>query len=282
MRLINGLICTVLCLSLGQTQARAQDAGHMTNSVASSIGDLTDVLFPGVTNLRVGLGSTISPDYEGSDDYHLKTTPLVSLRYRNVITVHNNKVSVNVLDIDRQVGNERFKAGPELRIDSGRDESDSPDLAGLGDTGTSVEVGVYGSYTRGRTRTRVRIFHDVANGHSGTRVVGDVRLVMLERAKFAVIGSISGTWADNIYMDTFFAVNRAQSQASGLPVFSAGAGIKDADIRIVGNYKISQRWSLVVSTDYKRLLGDAADSPIVSQRGSANQAAGAAFITYDF
>lgn len=281
-RLVEVLICSVLSTTIGQTQARAQVRGHIADSVAVSIGDLTDVLFPSVTNLRVGLGSTISPDYEGSDDYHVRATPLVSLRYSDVIKINNNNVSVNVVGIDRQVGSDRFRAGPEFRIDSGRDESDSPDLAGLGDTGIRVELGVYGSYTRGRTRTRIRIFHNVANGHSGTRVVGDVRLVMLERAKVAVIGSISGTWADSSYMETFFGVNQAQSQASGLPVFNAGAGIKDARIGISVNYRISHRWALVVHTDYERLLRDAADSPIVSLRGSPNQATGALFMTYAF
>jgi len=283
MHLIKGFIGTVLCLCLCLGQAQAQVSTDITDIVTDSIGDITDVLFPGVSNIRLGLGPAVSPDYEGSDDYKIRAAPLVSLRYKDLITVDNNNVRVNLFGFNPLVKfNKHFNAGPQFRIDSGRDENDNPALAGLGDIGTSVELGIFGSYSRGPARTRIRVLHDVAHGHSGTKVIGDVRLVMLKTDKVALAGSISSTWADNNYMDAFFTINPGQSLASGLPVYNAGSGIKDAGIGIVANYELSKRWAFLVNANYKRLLGDAADSPIVSLRGSANQATAAVFMIYSF
>ena len=48
------------------------------------------------------------------------------------------------------------------------------------------------------------------------------------------------------------------------------------------NYRLADRWSLVSSVNYKRLLGGAADSPIVRLAGSPNQMNYSAFVVYSF
>lgn len=281
MRLIQGLLFITVCLPLAQARA-AEIATEIFDELGDSVGSITDVLFPGVTNIRLGLGPVLSPDYEGSDDYNIRPLPLVSFRYKDLIEVDNNHLRVNVFGLNPTFHEKHFRAGPQLKIDFGRDENDNPALAGLGNIGTSVELGVFGSYTAGPTRTRIRFLHDVAGGHSGTKVLGDVRLVLLKTDTTAVSGSLSTTWADNRYMDEFFSINAAQSLASGMTTFNAGSGIKDAGIGITANYRLSRRWAVLVHADYKRLLGDAADSPIVAQRGSPNQAAAGVFAIFSF
>jgi len=269
-------------LCVGSPQARAQVTSSIIDEFGDSIGDITDVLFPGVTNIRLGLGPAISPDYEGADNYDIKPLPLLSFRYKDLIEVDNNHLRVNLFGLNSLVRKKHFRAGPQIRVDFGRDEDDNPDLSGLGNIGTSVELGVFGSYTVGPARARIRVLHDVAGGHSGTKVIGDVRWVLLKTDRLAVSGSASTTWADNTYMDEFFGINTAQALASGLPSFNAGAGLKDAGISVVANYKLSRHWALLGNVEYKRLLGDAGDSPIVSTRGSADQAAAGVFVIYSF
>jgi outer membrane scaffolding protein for murein synthesis (MipA/OmpV family) len=280
MRYLHGLILTVLCLA--QAPARAEVTTEIIDGVTDSVGNITDVLFPNVTNIRLGIGPATSPDYEGSDEYGVKALPLVSFRYKDLIEVDNNNLRVNLFGLGSRDKNKRFRAGPQVKVDFGRDENDSPDLAGLGDIGTSVELGAYGSYRLGPTRTRFRLLHDVAGGHSGTKIIGDVRLVLLKTEQMAVTGSISSTWADGGYMETFFSVNPSQSLASGLPAYNAGAGIKDIRVGITADYELSKRWAVLAHASYTRLLGDAADSPIVSQRGSASQAAAGVFAILSF
>ena len=47
-------------------------------------------------------------------------------------------------------------------------------------------------------------------------------------------------------------------------------------------YSLSREWNLVFAVTYTRLLGDAADSPVVDDEGSENQFMGGILVTYTF
>jgi len=72
-------------------------------------------------------------------------------------------------------------------------------------------------------------------------------------------------------MDTYFSVSADDAIRSGLPVFAAGSGMRDVRGWVVGMFHLSRNWHLGAGVLYSRLLGDASDSPIVSERGSDNQ-----------
>ena len=84
-------------------------------------------------------------------------------------------------------------------------------------------------------------------------------------------GGAAATYGSGNYMDTYFGVTPEDSLASGLPVYRAGAGARDVRGWIVGTLHLSPRWHVGAGFLYARLLGDAADSPIVDERGNANQ-----------
>ncbi len=92
----------------------------------------------------------------------------------------------------------------------------------------------------------------------------------------------TSTWATGKYMRSFFGVTPAQSAASRLPVFAPGSGFKDIGVEASANYVFASRWAVVGTVGYKRLIGGAADSPLVRLRGSANQMALQAFLVYSF
>ena len=79
------------------------------------------------------------------------------------------------------------------------------------------------------------------------------------------------TWGSDNYMDTYFGVSSPDSIKSGLPVFAASSGMRDARGWLVGMFHFNRNWHLAGGVTYSRLLGDAADSPVVSERGSENQ-----------
>ncbi len=70
------------------------------------------------------------------------------------------------------------------------------------------------------------------------------------------------TWADDNYMRTFFGVSPQQSARSGLPVFNAGAGVKDVTVGLNANYSLNRHWFLMTNAGAKLLLDDAEKSPI--------------------
>ena len=235
-----------------------------------------------VSNIRLGLGPVTSPDYDGDDSYDIKPAPMVSLHYRDLILIDNNNIRINLFGKDGLFNSNRYRARPLLKLDRGRDESDSKDLTGLGDVGTSIEVGVFASYTYERTRVRLRMQQDVISGHRGLRVIGDLRYIFLKITDLVVTSSASIEWDNNNYMDSYFSITPEQSFSSDFPGFDAGSGLKAASLCVGANYSISRHWALVASVGYSRLLGDARTSPLIAMRGSSNQFSNGLFAVYVF
>ena len=72
-------------------------------------------------------------------------------------------------------------------------------------------------------------------------------------------------------MSTYFGVSPADAEASKLSPFSAGSGFKDFSFSLMGVFHFSKKWHLGGGLSYKKMLGDASDSPVVDDRGSDNQ-----------
>ncbi len=269
--------------------ARAQSfnlndfATGMTDTLQSAI----DLLPQDITNIRLGLGPSISPHYEGDDKYDISVIPAVSLRWRNLVEVNNNEVRLiafnKLFNADGgNVAGGNLRVGPTVSIDFGRDEDRSPDLRGLGNVGTSMELGAFIAYTQGPMRLRARARHDIIDGHGGGTLRLDAAYTIFQAAPVALGVNATSTWATGNYMRSFFGVNAAQSAASGLPVYDPGAGFKDVGVEVNANYVFASQWAVVSNVGYKRLIGGAADSPLVRQRGSANQVTFQTFLVYSF
>ena len=87
------------------------------------------------------------------------------------------------------------------------------------------------------------------------------------------------TWADQRYMQTVFGIDATQGARSGRTLYEPGAGVSLARVTTTLNYKVDAHWSLGARLSLGRLLGDAADSPLIEQR---SQSSGALFTSYRF
>ena len=74
----------------------------------------------------------------------------------------------------------------------------------------------------------------------------------------------------------------AASAASGLPSYRPDGGLHAAGIASGISYQFSPRVGLFGFGRYERLVGDAADSPIVRELGSRNQLSGGLGLNYVF
>jgi outer membrane protein len=153
----------------------------------------------------------------------------------------------------------------------------------MGNVGTALELGAFVSYTfPGGSRVRLRARHDVISGHGGAIATADYLVPLLRTNRVTLGAIVAGTWASGAYMRSYFGVNAAQSAASGYPIFNATSGFKDVNTGLNAIYMIAQQWSVVGNVSYKRLIGQAADSPIVRIAGSPNQMNYAAYLVYSF
>jgi outer membrane scaffolding protein for murein synthesis (MipA/OmpV family) len=117
------------------------------------------------------------------------------------------------------------------------------------------------------------------SGDQGT--IGVLGIYMpLELARdFTLTVLPSVTWANGKEMQTFYGVTPAQSAASRFPAYCAGAGWQNAALEIDGGWKIAGPWHLLGGVGYQRLLGNAADSPLVQHK---NQWSGLMSLSYRF
>lgn len=78
--------------------------------------------------------------------------------------------------------------------------------------------------------------------------------------------------ASSKYLRTWFNIDADNAGRSGLPVYAGGSGLNTASVNLGASYALPSRWLLIGGVQLNRLVGDAADSPIVRQRGNRGQA----------
>lgn len=228
----------------------------------------------GSTGLRgdIVTGIAVIPEYEGAKHYTL--IPLANGRVsldKRYIEIEGVTARINVLNSDV------IELGPVANLTFGRDRKiDSAAVARLGVIDDAFEVGGFAALNlpvgdSGRVRLAVQAVQDVSSVHKGWLGQASAGYALRASPKLSLSASASATYASGEYAQTYYSVTAPGAVASGLPSFDAEAGLKDIGVSLGVRYQVTDRWSINATGGYKRLLGDFADSPIVSQQGDANQ-----------
>lgn len=229
--------------------------------------------------LTLGIEGRVLPSYEGSDRDILLPVPLVDIRRAGTprkFKAPNDGWSFSLYDTNAF----HFGAVGKLRLQ--RKESDDIGLRGLGDVNWAVELGGFAEYWPTewlRTRLEVR---QGFGGHHG--VVGDLSadLVMAVAPRLVLSGGPRLSVGTASYLNPYFGVTDAQAAASGLPAYNASAGARSVGAGAQARYEWSPQWASHMYIEYERLIGSAANSPLVTLRGSRNQITTGIGITYAF
>jgi outer membrane protein len=232
----------------------------------------------GRTSVALGLGPGIAPEYEGSSDYKLVPIPFVSVRFSNDMSIQwiANMARANLIP------SRTWMAGPTLQYIQKRDNVDNNKVDKLDSVDAAVMGGGFAGFRIDRFSLSLEAMQDLASGNDGAviRLRGGYHLP-ISKEWTASINAFT-TWADDDYMEAYFGINRKNSDRSGLKKFDASSGIKDVGLALPVTYSPWEHWSVMGAVAYKRLLGDAADSPVVDDEGNANQVVGGALLIYRF
>lgn len=227
--------------------------------------------------VRLGVMPAYVPDYEGSNDYEVRVLPDIEVTYSDWFFFNRFGVGVNLLREGP------LTAGISLAPGFGRDQDDNMALRGLGDVDTTAELRLFASYSLGPVGLSASVRRDILReGHKGH--VAEIAAAYRFRPAqgLMVFAGPNLTWADGNYMSSFFGINTAQAAASRYAVFDADAGVKDVGFGAIAIADVGGGWSVTTIANYKRLLGDAADSPIVAIAGSADQVFAGVGLSYRF
>lgn len=232
--------------------------------------------------VSVGLGTGFKPDYEGSDDYGVDVMPDLSVSYRDLVYFRRLELGANALTVKGPRDGDKLQLGPLVRFRPGRDQDDNDALSGLGDVDFAVETGAFLRYGAGPWSAGLTLVQDIADGHDGALAEASVGYGMPIAAGLKASLRASTTWASDDYMQSFFGISAAQAARSGRAAYEAEAGIKDVGLTFGLEYELMKDVGLGGRIGYTRLLGDAADSPLVEGDGSADQVTVGVSLTYRF
>jgi MipA family protein len=232
--------------------------------------------------ISLGAGAMYHPDYEGSDDYEVDALPLIAINYRDFIMLRGPALTIDVFELSGSKLAEDLSFGALVKYDMGREADDNPILRLLPEIDQGVNAGLFVEYEWGPVSFGLSAVQDMGTRHEGT--LAELQ-IGYERALASRLHSqieASVTWADDDYTQSYFGIAAAQAQASGLRQFTAEGGVKDVGIATSLHYLVNEHWRITGRLAYRRLLGDAADSPLVEDFGSQNQASGAVIFSYSF
>jgi MipA family protein len=265
MRQINQVLVLAVTFATYSLHASAQSAD-------SSPGAFSAIPFPSVTGtwtITVGANVVGQPAFEGSKSLALTGAPIFSIdraggsseRFRS----QRDSASIALFDYDG------FSAGPAGKLTAARNASSRPELNGLGDVGTTVELGGFVQYF---PVDWFRLRSELRRGFGGQDgVVADFAadVIVPVWTRLTLSGGPRFTLENTRATAPYFSINATQSLASGLPVFNASGGAHAVGAGAQVRYQITPQWESHAFVEYDRLLGDAAASPLVTQRGSPNQ-----------
>lgn len=260
----------------GANPNSAVSRGAASNSAASNGASIKD------WKVSLGAGALYQPEYEGSDEYDIDPAPLLMVSYRDLVFLRGTTLGANTFTWQGPRDGDKLQIGPLVRYQFGRDEDDSDDLRGMGDIDGGVDLGGFITYGIGAWTAGLTVFQDVSGSHDGftAKLSGGHRHAFTPKLRLR--SELYTTWADESYTEAFFGVTAAQSTRSGMRAYQPGSGIKDVGLNLDLDYSLTEHWGLTGRLGYKRMLGDAADSPLVKDRGSDNQFTTGLFLSYRF
>ncbi len=222
-------------------------------------------------HLKLGLGAAIAPRYEGADEYRLQPFPVVDAQYGRFFARSGDGLGLNIWQ------SAQLTIGAGVNMMEGYSKSDVPE--GIGKLSNALGARVFVSTNAWGAIFTVSATQAISKSERGLIANARVSYPYSISERFRVIPSVSVNWANAKYMDSYFGINAQQAARSGLSEYRPSAGFKDVSLRLGFSYDLTKTWSITGVAGVSRLMGDAADSPLVRRK---SQAVGALGVAYRF
>jgi outer membrane scaffolding protein for murein synthesis (MipA/OmpV family) len=278
----------------GAALCLAQPAAAQADSPPQGPDLLEESIFAG-DYLSLGIGAAVSPSYTGSDDYTVFPLPIVQGSYGGIdINPRAGGVGLDfVPDGEDEIG---LDLGVAARLRGDRASRIGDEVVkSLGELDRAIEVGPSAGISASQVLNRydslsfsTDVLWDINGAHEGMVVSPSVSY--FTPVSRAVAGSLTlgAEYADADFNDYYFTVTPAQGTASGLPAFDAHeSGFTSVSATLLTAFDLdgdltNGGWGLVGIAGYSRVVGQAADTPLTTIRGSRDQFLGAMGVGYTF
>ncbi|WP_106640083.1 MipA/OmpV family protein [Allosphingosinicella vermicomposti] len=229
------------------------------------------------TRVRIGVGAQVVPSYPGADE--VRWRPLWDVGRARPGETFGFEAPDESFGIP-VISTNGFEIGPILNYEGSR----KPDEVGapLDKVKATFEAGVGADYyLSDNFRLRAEARRGIG-GHDGWIGVVGGDYIMRDGDDYLFSIGPRVTLANGRYHRAYFGVTPEESVRTGLSAYRPGGGIQTAGASASFLYQLTPRWGLYSYAKYDRLVGDAADSPIVRAFGSRDQFSGGLAVTYTF
>lgn len=236
--------------------------------------------------VTVGVEGRVVPAWAGASESKPAVTgfPLFSVRKAGSppdFPGPRDSIGFSLIDLGQ------IKIGPAFKPVWQRKASDYAALNGLGNVNYALQAGAFTEYW---PAPWLRLRGEVRQGFGGeTGVTGDLFLdAIVPDGAWTFSAGPRLTLQSAAATGPYFSITQAQaigSTVSGLPalpVYRAGGGLYSYGGGTMAQYAFNPQWTAHALFEYERLTGSAADSPLVTQRGSPDQFTFGLGATYSF
>lgn len=231
--------------------------------------------------LGAGVGSR--PEYPGSDEDEIRPVPVVNIRYGRFflggVPGGGSGGGLGAYLYD----NDRWSFGGVVALDFGevREEKDDPvRLQGLGDIDGTTRAGLFASYEiTDWLELSANALSDIGGNDQGLIASLELEASYQLHPRLRLSAGPGVTWGDDEYAQTLYGIDAGQSLRSGRAQFDPGSSATVMRFSLGAQYVLTPKWIVGSSVTASRLLGDAADSPIVQDE---NQNRYSLFVMYRF
>jgi MipA family protein len=232
----------------------------------------------------IGIAVASVPDYWGSAENEGAVGLYGRYQFQDsqrYVQLLGPELTVNLLD------DSNWRLGPIIRYRSARDSDvDDKVVSEMDEVDDAVEGGVFLSYKlplSAEPLHQINFSGDIESGKNGTE--GHLKVTYFQPFSKTIIGNIGlgMTYGDDEFMENYFGVTSANDKALfGGKAYDASSGVAAWNIPFGVSAFLTPEWLLSVGGRYERLMSDAKDSPVVDDRGDANQWIGGVGIAYVF
>lgn len=246
----------------------AMTAAALILAPVSALAGDGEYFWSGDWYLKVGAAGFAAPRYQGAKSYLFQVTPMISLGKAGStvrFSSRNDNPSFALID------NGGFRAGATGKLVMPRDEDDSEDLKGLTPVKLGGELGAFAeAYPTDWLRVRGEVRHGIRSHHG---VVADLSADAFVdvRPDVRISAGPRMTLASKDYMNAYYGVKPSQTAESGLAAYNPNGGVESVGAGAAITWQVNEKIETSAFAEYKRLVGPAADSSLVKQRGDRDQ-----------
>ena len=221
--------------------------------------------------VRAGLVAIGGARYQGASEGRVLVVPGITVQMANGFFVD----PINGLGVAFNASND-LQYGLRATVETGRSTEDT--LPGFDKLKARLNPGAFANYKIG-DRLTLKSALRLGVGDGGKGAVLNLGAAYRIYQAGPVIVTLNGSvkYANSSYQQSYFGVSAAQSAASGLKAFQPAAGFNTAQLGLAAGFPLSERVYAFSGLSLQRLLGDAANSPIVQKKQQVTGFLGAVY-----